>query len=139
MTPLQKKALDFIAGSIERLGYAPSYAEIQEHLGCSSKSGVARVIEGLVDAGRLIKRPYRTRGLELARHDLSGIPTADLVAELERRGWRQVSEQTAGKEVAPCATCDGQGKVLGRSGWYNCGSSGFDLIEDCPTCGASNG
>ena len=88
MTPLQKKALDFIAGSIERLGYAPSYAEIQDHIGCSSKSGVARVIEALVDAGRLTKRPHRTRGLELVGRDLCGIPTADLVAELERRGWR---------------------------------------------------
>lgn len=90
MTPRQKDCLDFVTRRIGETGIAPSYDEILDELGLSSKSSIARLVEALVDAGHLRRRPGRARSLELTGkdRDLSAIATAALVAELERRGWR---------------------------------------------------
>lgn len=86
MTPKQKDGFDFIRARLERDGIAPSYEEITSELKLSSKSGAVRIVDALVEQGKLVKRPYRARGLALARVDLASVPTPDLVAELEKRG-----------------------------------------------------
>lgn len=86
MTPLQKKALDLIRARIERDGIAPSYEEVRQELGLSSKSGPARLIDALVKQGKLVKRPAHARGVALPGVDLASASTDALVAELARRG-----------------------------------------------------
>jgi repressor LexA len=86
MTPLQKRALAFVADFIEEAGYSPSFSEIMTGLDLKSKGNVARLVDGLVEQGRLIKHPGRSRSLELPDFDLLRVPTSKLWAELERRG-----------------------------------------------------
>lgn len=65
MTPRQKQALDFIRSEILSTGISPSYEEIQAHLGLASKSGVYRLVHGLVERGHLRSIPNRNRALKL--------------------------------------------------------------------------
>lgn len=85
MTENQQKLLDFIRARIETTGGSPTYEEMRQHLGCASKSLVARVVESLVEQGKLYRMAKRHRGLALTPHNLSSVPTADLTAELARR------------------------------------------------------
>jgi len=54
MTPRQKEVLDFINVHIARTGgVAPSYQEIAEGVGLTSKSGVHRHVHGLIERGKI--------------------------------------------------------------------------------------
>lgn len=63
ITRKQAIVLDFIAKYCEERGYSPSYQEIGESVGIASKSGVKRLIDGLVERGRLEMLPRRARSL----------------------------------------------------------------------------
>lgn len=89
MTPHQKRVFEVVKARLDRDGLAPTYEEIQAELGLSSKSAVARAVDALVEEGRLVKRIARARGLAIPRVNLTDVSTADLVAELEKRGWRR--------------------------------------------------
>lgn len=91
MTPRQKRLLDFIRRFVAEHGLSPTYAQMQAELGLSSKSGAHRLVELLVEEGKLVRRPGRVRGIELPGVDLSAVPTSELVAALERRGWRHTA------------------------------------------------
>src|SRR5439155_1105130 len=47
LTPRQYAAYEFIAGFLERWGFAPSYEEIRRHLGLRSLNAVAKLIAQL--------------------------------------------------------------------------------------------
>jgi len=65
MTPKQAECLKFIKSYIEQHGYSPSYADMLDHLGVKSKSGIHRIVSGLEANGK-IRRVYgRSRYIEI--------------------------------------------------------------------------
>jgi repressor LexA len=63
VTLRQKLVLEFVTKYCAEHGYSPSYQEIGEAVGISSKSGVKRLVDALVDRGRLETMPRRARSL----------------------------------------------------------------------------
>lgn len=89
MTEHQRKLLTFLRARIAETGVCPSYAEMQRHMGQSSKSGPHRLVDVLVREGYVVRsRSGGNRTLKLAGSNLHNEPTAALIAELERRGVR---------------------------------------------------
>lgn len=86
MTEQQKRVYDFIRSRLVESPVAPSFEEIGQEIGTSSKSSVHRLVSALVDQGLIIRRPGRARSIALAGLDLSTVPTEALVAELGKRG-----------------------------------------------------
>ena len=66
LTPKQRVLLDFIARyQRERRGVSPSFDEMARALGLASKSGVHRLIEGLVARGALVRMLNQARTLQI--------------------------------------------------------------------------
>lgn len=65
LTARQKEVLDFIRQYSTKEGIAPSYDEIRIAVGLKSKSGVFRIVNALVERGRIIKLPNRDRCIAL--------------------------------------------------------------------------
>lgn len=63
LTPVQSKVLNFVDGFEAEHGHSPSYIEIMNACGLSSKSGVHRLVHGLVERGVLAAMPGRARSL----------------------------------------------------------------------------
>ncbi|MBI4458382.1 transcriptional repressor LexA [Candidatus Uhrbacteria bacterium] len=66
LTKKQKEVLDFVAGYITEMGYAPSYREVAEHFGFSSTATVHEHIKNLEAKGCLKSDPDTVRSLELS-------------------------------------------------------------------------
>ena len=64
-TKKQAELLEYLKGFISVHGYGPSYREIQKALGYSSVSTVAIHIDGLVKAGKINKKDFSARSLEV--------------------------------------------------------------------------
>ena len=91
MTPRQAELLRIVERHIMATGMAPTYDEMRDALGVSGKSVVHGLIDELIGDGRLIRRPGKARGLDLAPRSDGGVGirqvTSDaLRAELARRG-----------------------------------------------------
>ncbi len=88
LTGIQATAKAFIAGYINETGASPSYSEIGDHIGVTSKGRVHKIISDLVDRGHLRRPKYRTRALEVVEPHppLASFSTEALIAELHRRG-----------------------------------------------------
>ena len=89
LTAQQAQLLDYLR-SCER---APSMTEMRDALGTKSMSTVHRLVIALVDRGFIERRPGAARCIRvldvprtLDTAALHGFGTADLVAELARRG-----------------------------------------------------
>lgn len=67
LTNRQSELLGFIELEMSECGVPPSYSEMMEHLGLHSKSGVSRLIDGLVERGYVRRLARRTRAIELLR------------------------------------------------------------------------
>lgn len=65
LTPAQLELLFFIESFIEENGFPPSFDEMREAINLRSKSGVHRLIEGLVERGAIRRLPNRARALEV--------------------------------------------------------------------------
>ncbi|MFP5513405.1 MAG: LexA family protein [Alphaproteobacteria bacterium] len=66
LTPKQRLLLDFIVRyQRERRGVSPSFDEMARALGLASKSGVHRLVEGLVARGALVRMPNQARTLQI--------------------------------------------------------------------------
>lgn len=61
--------LDFIRAFMNENGYAPSFEEIQESVGLSSKSHVDYYLRALEQDGRIRRKARTPRGLRLTRAD----------------------------------------------------------------------
>ena len=86
MTPLQRRALDYIERYYAASRIAPTYREICSHLGLASKGGASRIVHGLLRQGALIRTGGHARGIVPASADwLRGVDTSLLRAELARR------------------------------------------------------
>jgi len=88
MTPRERALVGFIESYTEANGgVSPSVDEMRLGIGLASKSGVARLLRSLQDAGVLRRRPGKVRPYELAGSArLATISDADLLAEVDRRG-----------------------------------------------------
>ncbi len=67
LTKKQKELLLFIHDRMQDGEIAPSFDEMREALGLKSKSGIHRLITGLVERGYLERLPNRARALEVKR------------------------------------------------------------------------
>lgn len=84
LTPRQSEALAIIREFNTR-GSAPSFDEIRTRLGLASKSGVNRLINGLVERGAVRRMKHRARALEAVEADpLANRSTSDLLAMRSR-------------------------------------------------------
>jgi repressor LexA len=63
VTLRQKLVLEFVAKYCAEHGHSPSYQEIGDAVGIASKSGVKRLVDALVERGRLETMPRRARSL----------------------------------------------------------------------------
>ena len=55
-------------------GVSPTYQQIADHLGISSKGRICRMIDDLVSRGRVIRVPHRQRCLRIAGGDGEAVP-----------------------------------------------------------------
>lgn len=82
LTPAQQRTLDFIRRYWRRQGRSPSLAEIADGTGIHSRGVAHRYVQALIEAGRLIRRPGRKRGLELAERGSPGPHTIPLLGRI---------------------------------------------------------
>lgn len=76
-TEREKALLDFIRTYFATKGIMPSYDEMRDWAGLNSKSGIARMIDSLIDKGHLDRMPAKARALSLTAANIS---TADALA-----------------------------------------------------------
>lgn len=74
---------------------APTIREMMEHLGMRSTQHVHAMLRGLEERGYIRRLPYRARCIELVEQpayeaDLGKVPASDLIAELRRRGVKEL-------------------------------------------------
>ncbi|MSO53671.1 MAG: transcriptional repressor LexA [Rhodospirillales bacterium] len=67
LTRKQYELLMYIDRRLKEAGVSPSFDEMKEALGLKSKSGIHRLITGLVERGFLHRLPHRARALEVIR------------------------------------------------------------------------
>lgn len=67
LTRKQRDLLVFIRDRLDSSGVAPSFDEMKDALDLKSKSGIHRLITGLVERGYLQRLPNRARALEVLR------------------------------------------------------------------------
>ncbi|HBR68017.1 MAG TPA: repressor LexA, partial [Rhodospirillaceae bacterium] len=67
LTRKQRDLLLFIHERMSQGDIAPSFEEMKEALGLKSKSGIHRLISGLVERGYLERLPHRARALEVKK------------------------------------------------------------------------
>lgn len=65
LTKRQHQLLKFIEWYIPVNGYSPSYEEIADHLDLASKSGVHRLVKGLIKRGHIKQEYALARSIEL--------------------------------------------------------------------------
>lgn len=86
MTPHQAKLYRFLLDRRDD-PVSPTYAEMADVLGFSSKSGTHRVVKALIEMGKVTSVPGAVRSIRAVPPSaFDGIPSADLWAELKRRG-----------------------------------------------------
>ncbi len=67
LTRKQRDLLLFIHERMSQGDIAPSFEEMKDALGLKSKSGIHRLISGLVERGYLERLPHRARALEVKK------------------------------------------------------------------------
>lgn len=67
LTRRQRECLAFIDDYDREHGVTPSYDEMKDHLGLASKSGVARIVNALVERGHITKLENRARSIFVHR------------------------------------------------------------------------
>lgn len=82
LTGRQAQLYDFIAERIESTRVAPSYDEMVRHLGVNSRGSIARLVDGLVARGHLVRLDRCARGIGLRRPE--GQPPANLAEQAAR-------------------------------------------------------
>ena len=100
LTAKQAQLLNYLKSRLAESEVAPSFEEMMVALGLKSKSGVHRLIEGLVERGRIRRLPNRARAIEIVENptletslDLRRYTNLTLAKEARRRGLMLVSVQ----------------------------------------------
>ena len=82
LTKKQYELLVYIDARLRDTCVSPSYDEMKNALGLASKSGIHRLITGLVERGFIRRRPHRARALEvLRRPESDGIKNGPIQAK----------------------------------------------------------
>jgi SOS-response transcriptional repressor LexA len=76
LTKREAEIKRLILVGLHTTGVAPSHDELKDSLGLSSKSGVNRIINALVDRGHVRRIPHIARGLEVIGDRSISAPTA---------------------------------------------------------------
>lgn len=86
LTSKQRELLLFIQDRLNQGGVAPSFDEMKDALDLKSKSGIHRLISGLVERGYLKRLPNRARALEVVRmpEDIIKQATAKAAPAIEK-------------------------------------------------------
>lgn len=79
MTPAQSKLLGYVRNYIATHDYSPSYDEMATAMGVASKSGIHRIIHGLMAAGKVRMRFGSARSIEII--GVSADPTRAQLAD----------------------------------------------------------
>jgi len=66
MTPREEELFHLIA-KFEKEGRRPSYEELAAEMGSRSKGFICRLIDGLCEAGYLLREPHRSRTVRIAK------------------------------------------------------------------------
>ena len=77
LTKKQRDLLLFIHERMQEGDVAPSFDEMRQALGLKSKSGIHRLITGLVERGYLERLPHRARALEVKKLPEGYAPSKD--------------------------------------------------------------
>ena len=103
LTKRQKETLDYIRAYSAQNGIAPSFIEMMDATGQSSKSGVYRILIALEERGFIRRLRDRARAIELIPDPhldikLPDLSDHDLARECRRRGyamgkWEKVRER----------------------------------------------
>lgn len=104
LTHQQARALDLIREANAR-GTSPTFEELREHLGLASKSGVARLLDGMEQRGAVRRMWHRPRALEAVDSPRSREEICAGLASLESADLRHVIAHAAG--LAAHRDCDG--------------------------------
>ncbi|MEE8549489.1 MAG: LexA family transcriptional regulator, partial [Alphaproteobacteria bacterium] len=67
LTKKQHELLLYVNQHLRENGISPSFDEMKDALGLKSKSGIHRLITGLVERGFIHRLPHRARALEVLR------------------------------------------------------------------------
>lgn len=65
LTPRQNDCLAAIKTHVASAGVPPTYDELGRYIGLASKSGIVRLVNGLVERGYLRRIRYRARAIEI--------------------------------------------------------------------------
>lgn len=98
LTQKQRELLDFIGERMAVDGVSPSFEEMKDAMGLKSKSGIARMIDALVERGIIQRLPNRARAIEILEtprpilapvkaRPLLREDTDTLIAEMKARGF----------------------------------------------------
>ena len=68
MTRKQAELRTYIKKYINKNGYSPSFNEMMTGVGLKSKSGIHRLVEGLVKQGKIKRVKFTRRSVELANY-----------------------------------------------------------------------
>lgn len=74
LTSKQHQLLSYIDGRIRETGTCPSFAEMRDALGLKSKSGIHRMVNGLLERGFIRTLPNRARAIEVVRRAPGLVP-----------------------------------------------------------------
>lgn len=72
LTRRQQEVLDFIRAYVAEHQYSPTFDEIADFVGLDSKSGVHRIVHGLVDRGAIRLLPRQARSIEIVQSGFFG-------------------------------------------------------------------
>ena len=97
LTRKQNDLFRFIVSYFEQHGVSPSYDEMKDALGLSSKSGIHRLLEALEERGRIRRQPGLARAIVIQ-------PSASVFpVELSARAMTLVQSAAARRNVSPAA------------------------------------
>lgn len=113
LTRKQYELLVFVSRHLNQYGVSPSFDEMKAALGLKSKSGIHRLITGLVERGFIRRLPHRARALEVLR-----LPENLAPAAIVGSASRSVAAVGAGQVV--------QGNFRGSAGPAN---EGHPVVE----------
>ena len=106
LTRKQRALFVFVEAEILADRPAPSFEEIQAHLGLASKSGVHRLVTSVVERGWLVRLPNKARSLALpgsARAEDLAAVAADRRADLDGKVSVDLGPTLASRLAAFCA------------------------------------
>lgn len=100
LTERQAELVAFVRAQLKHRGIAPSYEEIREKMGLASKSGVCRLIDGLIERGALVRLPGKARSLSVPADAEPYALSLDPLPEVRRAIEQYAAEHNVSVETA---------------------------------------